>query len=227
MILPAEVLFNTLILDTVFSYLASDDILAMGRSCRTIRNAKRSYFRRALDANHRLVRFFPKPTTFRTLQHRLGITITTSKSFDKSYRSSVLNITVNRPHILELGEFLLAVGYTLRQSGEGGDSLESTYRRMCMPIDFGSKRLDGFSKPVFGILSFDRTRESEDVSVVATVVSISNSVNTTARVSLSVLAKALTNHSIGFVDTRLCTPGNMWQRKRRSFSSNVHIGIRV
>ncbi|KAI0034124.1 hypothetical protein K488DRAFT_32321, partial [Vararia minispora EC-137] len=135
---------NTLVLDALFSYLSSSDILSFGCTSRAARDSRLSYFHRSRDINRRLARFFAKPAVFLSMQLRIGVSITRTGSFDESYRSNALDVVVKRPHFVDFGQFLLDNGYEIRQEGEGIETLETAYRRMRMPIDLERKRLDSF-----------------------------------------------------------------------------------
>ncbi|KZV64594.1 hypothetical protein PENSPDRAFT_656427 [Peniophora sp. CONT] len=111
------VLYDVYILDTIFSFLSFTDIVSIGRTCRTARDAKRSYLRRAEDDNRRISLFFPNRAAFRAMRHELDLSAPRTQSFDDAYRSNTFRLIVNRPHLHELGTFLESVGYSLRQDG--------------------------------------------------------------------------------------------------------------
>lgn len=180
-------LYDVYILDTLFSFLSSADIVSVGRTCRTARDAKRSYLRRAEDDNRRISVFFPDRATFRKLRIKLGLTIPRAASFDEAYRSNTFRLVVNRPHLHELGTFLENVGYSLRTDTKLGNmNLNEVVSRMRMPFSMEEKRLDGISRrAIFGSLHYDKTVKEDTLTIILDVVSLTKGVDLVSTVFAS------------------------------------------
>ena len=173
------VLYDVYILDTIFSFLSSTDIVSVGRTCRTARDAKRSYLRRAEDDNRRISVFFPDRAVFRKTRIKLGLTTPRAVSFDDAYRSNTFRLVVNRPHLHELGTFLENVGYSLRVDQKLGKmNLDEVVSRMRMPFSLDEKRLDGVPRrAIFGSLHYDRMVKDDVLTIVLDVVSLTKGVD--------------------------------------------------
>ncbi|VDB98735.1 unnamed protein product [Peniophora sp. CBMAI 1063] len=177
---PAQtVLYDVYLLDTIFSFLSSPDIVSLGRTCRTALTAKRSYLRRAEDDNRRISLFFPSRPAFRKLRGKLGLTTPRTQSFDDAYRSNTYRLIVNRAHLHELGTFLESVGYTLRRDSRLGQlNLDQVVRRMRMPMNMAEGRLDGVPpRAIFGEWFYDRIVNDETFTVVLDVMSLSRGID--------------------------------------------------
>ena len=179
------------ILDTIFSFLASTDIVSVGRTCRTARDAKRSYLRRrAEDDNRRISVFFPDRAAFRKIRIKLGLTTPRAVSFDDAYRSNTFRLVVNRPHLHELGTFLENVGYSLRVDQKLGKmNLDEVVSRMRMPFSLEEKRLDGIPRrAIFGSLYYDKIVKDDTLTVGLDVVSLTKGVDLVSLPSSPVFA---------------------------------------
>lgn len=96
--------------------LSPQSLLRLSRTCLSARNAIASYVADAFNINTTLSRFFPDPSSFRSLQARTGTLISGSVAlqfFDRTfYPTSDLDIYVHLKHRREVGDWLLTMGYT-------------------------------------------------------------------------------------------------------------------
>ncbi|TFY73966.1 hypothetical protein EWM64_g10047 [Hericium alpestre] len=159
---------NPILIDTLFSFLALTDILSLSRTCRTTNAAAKSYLGRALNVNRRLARFFPDPHAFRLLQARTTASFAPGLGFDAAYRGTELVLHVHRPHVLEIGEFFLGVGYIFQRTGRHMAEFEQACARLSRPLPSAPmKRLDELSGPVYDTFMF--TKSIVETGVVLTI----------------------------------------------------------
>lgn len=161
------VIYDVYILDTIFSFLSSADIVSVGRTCRTALDAKRSYLSRAQDDERRISLFFPDRTAFSEVKKKLNVSIKRPASFDDAYRSSTFKLELERRRLRELGAFLEDIGYTLRenQKWEVAD-VKPHLRRAGLPLSWATESLDGLPPrasacPVY----YDKVANGETLTV--------------------------------------------------------------
>ncbi|TFY67874.1 hypothetical protein EVG20_g3779 [Dentipellis fragilis] len=167
--MTADIFTNQLILDRVFSYLSSKDVLALSRTRRCVNTMAKSYFRRALNINRRLARFFPNPAAFRALQSRSAATIAPALNFDDSYRGDRLELHVHRPHLVEIGNFLFAAGYAFVPMGRQSPDFEAGTSQLMRFLAPTAKRLDDMAGPVFDTFSFRKASGEGEADVVVQI----------------------------------------------------------
>ncbi|KAL6307092.1 hypothetical protein BKA93DRAFT_894058 [Sparassis latifolia] len=154
-----NVLHIDLVCDVIFSCCNPISLLRVALTCRQARAAISSYMHYAFNINRHLMRFFPDPCAFRSLQARTGTIISGSMAlqfFDRSfYPSSDLDLYTHMCHRREVGEWLIKSGYkfapTRRQQPTFEQSIDDLGLRasnayglpgVCCIFDF-TKRIAG------------------------------------------------------------------------------------
>jgi hypothetical protein len=103
------------VLERVFAFAESVDLLRLSRTCRSIHDVYKDYAPRAFDINRRLARFFYDPIKFRSMQARGSTLISGSfalQFFDRSfYLDSDLDLYLHHGEAKAMGKFLVSEGY--------------------------------------------------------------------------------------------------------------------
>ena len=176
------VMYDIYILDTIFSFLSSTDIVSVGRTCRTALEAKRSYLRRAKNdaSERRLSLFFPRLAAFLKAKSKFRASFQRERrSFDDAYRSNTFHLIVYRGRLYDFARFLERAGYTFRSTSPG-QTLEQAVRRMNRdPIRFLEEGGTDFwpCRVLFGYIYFDKVVNNETLTVVLNGVSVFTEAN--------------------------------------------------
>lgn len=109
----------------LFASFSAQSLLRFSRTCQDARAMVTEYIKDTFSVHTTLVRFFPDPSGFRSLQARTGTLISGSVAlqfFDRAfYPTSDLDLYVHSKHRREVGLWLLSMGYTFTPS-RGQDS---------------------------------------------------------------------------------------------------------
>lgn len=157
-----KIITNDLIYDLIFLYASPASILRLSRTCQPCFAAVQSYIPRAYNINRHLSRFFQDPLAFRSLQARTGTVVSGSNAlqfFDRSfYPESDLDIYIPPRYKVEVGEWLLSVGYkfvpntqqkpTFEEAVNDQDTDDDGYEEGSGPYSMkGVSRVFTFTKP--------------------------------------------------------------------------------
>ena len=97
--------------DAIFSCCSPGDFIRFGRTCHAARGAMYNFSSRAFNINRHLLRFFPNPIDFRSLQARTGTLISGSNALqflDRTfYPESDLDLYTHPGHSREVGLWLI------------------------------------------------------------------------------------------------------------------------
>jgi hypothetical protein len=138
------VLSNGELTESIFSFSSPGAIFCFGKTSRTSHALVKAYAARVWNVDRHFGRFFSDPRAFRELQARTGTLVSGSNAlqfFDRSfYPESDLDVYLHRGREREVGNFLLADGYTFqptaRQFEEFSEQERNTWHRDQRPFRF-------------------------------------------------------------------------------------------
>ncbi|KLO11400.1 hypothetical protein SCHPADRAFT_855455 [Schizopora paradoxa] len=148
---PPKCLFNVVLCDPVlyddvFFYCTPGSIFRVGRTCRNGRYASQEYARRKFNINKHLLRFFPDPLAFRSIQASTKTVISGSTALQflnrTIYPNSDLDLYVSAEESFALCTFIM--------SKEGGSYVYKRYSHQSPNFMAAWKRVRSW-KPAEGI----------------------------------------------------------------------------
>lgn len=110
-----RILTNDLLYHSIFDDLSPAGLLRLSRTCRTAHASVNAYIASTFNINKLLLRYFPDPIAFRSLQARTAMLISGSTALQffsrLIYPDSYLDLYIHGGYREEIGRWLLAQSY--------------------------------------------------------------------------------------------------------------------